>query len=144
MKQIVHKIASFSLALIVLFSSLSFTVNKHICGGEVVNTTLFVSADTCGMEMDICKNELQKDKQTTSVEKEPCCKDTMQVVQGNDTNQQAQQMNLDIAQVQFIATFVYSFVLNYQLPTNTSKIVDYSPPPLVRNNIQSLFQVFII
>ena len=143
MKNIIHKISSFSLALIVLFSSLSFTVNKHYCGGEVINTTLLVSADNCGMNMNVCENELQNNKQTTSVEKEPCCKDTTQVVDGNDTNQQAQQMNLDIAQVQFVQAFVYSFVLNFQLPTNFSEIIDYSPP-LVSNNIQTLFQVFRI
>ena len=143
MKNIIHKISSFSLALIVLFSSLSFTVNKHYCGGEVVNTALLVSADNCGMDMNVCENKLQNDKQTTSVEKEPCCKDTTQVVDGNDTNQQAQQMNLGIDQVQFVQVFVYSFILNFQLPTSFSKIIDYSPP-LVSNNIQTLFQVFRI
>ena len=121
MKKIIHKISSLSLALIVLFSSLSFTVNKHYCGGEVVNTTLFINADDCGMNMNICENKFQNDKQTTSVEKEPCCKDTTQVVDGNDTNQQAQQMDLDITQVQFVQAFVYSFaylVRKFFLPHN--------------------------
>jgi len=59
MKAFLYKILSFSMALIVLFSSFSFTVNQHICGGEVANTTFFIDADNCGMDMNVCKNDNQ-------------------------------------------------------------------------------------
>ncbi len=142
MKKFLHKIASISLALIVLLSSFSFTVNKHICGGKVANTTLFVSADTCGMEMNVCENESSNSKET-SIQKEPCCKDVSTTIQGQDNNQQAQSLDLNFLQVLFIQAFVYSFVLKYQNTTSISKFVDYEPP-LVHKNIQILFQVFRI
>ncbi|HFS68186.1 MAG TPA: hypothetical protein ENK67_08245, partial [Flavobacteriia bacterium] len=97
MVAIFYKILAFFLALLVLFTSFSFTVNKHICGDEVVSTSFFVSATTCGMEMNVCKNENKNNKET-SIQKEPCCKDVTKVIQGNQNNQQAQQINLDFPQ----------------------------------------------
>jgi len=141
MKQFIHKIASFSLALIVLFSSFSFTVNKHICGGEVANTTLFVDADNCGMDMQVCKNDISAKQ--TSIEKEPCCDDISEFVQGNDTNQQASVFELSLTQVKFLTSFVYSFVLNFWKNTSLVVFKNYKSP-LIYNNIQSLFQVFRI
>ncbi len=142
MKEFLHKIASISLALIVLLSSFSFTVNKHICGGKVVNTTLYVSADTCGMEMNVCKNTPSKRKET-SIQKEPCCQDVSTTIQGQENNQHAQSLELNFPQVLFVQAFVYSFVLKYQNTTSISKFVDYAPP-LVHKDIQILFQVFRI
>lgn len=142
MVAIFHKIVSFFLAVIVLFASFSFTVNKHICGGEVVNTTLFVSADTCGMNMNVCEKDTINKKET-SIQKEPCCQNITKVIQGNDNNQQAQQVNLSFPQVQFLQAFVVSFVLKYQEITSISNYVHYSPP-LVVTNVQTLFQVFRI
>ncbi len=141
MKQIIHKIVSFSLALIVLFSSFSFTVNKHICGGEVANTTLFVSADNCGMEMQVC--DVDTNEKQTSLDKEPCCDDISEFINGNDTNQQASVFELSITQVEFLTSFVYSFVLNFQENTSLVIFKNYKSP-LIYNNIQSLFQVFRI
>ena len=142
MVAIFHKIVSFFLALIVLFASFSFTVNKHICGGEVVNTTFFVSADDCGMDMSVCEKN-SDNKKETSIQKEPCCQNITKVIQGNDNNQQAQQVDLSFPQVQFLQAFVVSFVLKYQEITSISSNVHYSPP-LVITNVQTLFQVFRI
>lgn len=140
MKQLFHKILSISLALIVLLSSFSFTINKHICGGEVANVTLFISADNCGMDMQVCKNEVSK-KQTV-IEKEPCCSDISELIKGNDNNQQAKQYQLEIPQMEFLTAFVYTFITKFKETTN-SQYVMYKPP-LVYKNIQTLFQVFRI
>ncbi|WP_414727683.1 HYC_CC_PP family protein, partial [Winogradskyella sp. UBA3174] len=32
MKQVFHKIMSFAMAFVVLFSTMSFTINMHYCG----------------------------------------------------------------------------------------------------------------
>ncbi len=141
MKKIIHKIASFTLALIVLFSSFSFTVNQHICGGEVASTTFFIDADDCGMSMDKCENKLSNKQ--TSLDKEPCCKDVSTVIQGNQNNQQAQQFNLEIPSIEFVATFVYTYVAKFQETTSVFSFVNYKSP-LVYKNIQTLFQVFRI
>jgi len=141
MKDLFHKISSIFLALIVLFSSFSFTVNKHICGGEVANTTLFIDADNCGMDMQVCENKLSNKQ--TSIDKEPCCKDVSEVIQGNDNNQQAQVFQLNILQMEFVTAFVYTFVNRFFEESTISSYVLYKPP-LVTLNIQTLFQVFRI
>ena len=141
MKQIIHKILSFSLALIVLLSSFSFTVNQHICGGKVANTTFFVSADNCGMDMKVCK--MGTSKKQTSIQKEPCCKDVSEVIQGNDNNQQAQVFHLNISQIQFVTAFVYTYINSFQEERSISSYSMYKPPSVYKN-IQTLFQVFRI
>ncbi len=141
MKQFFYKILSFSLALIVLLSSFSFTVNKHICGGKVSSVSLFVNADNCGMDMLVCKNE--NSKKQTSIKKESCCKDVSELIQGNDNNQQAQQFHLNIPQMEFLTAYVYTFIAKFQETTTVSSIIMYKPP-LVYKNIQTLFQVFRI
>lgn len=129
------------MAFIVLFSSLSFTMNQHVCGGEIANTTFFIDADNCGMDMNVCKNDTSK--QQTSVDKEPCCKDISTLIQGNDNNQQAQHLSLQIPQLEFATAFVYTYVLRFKEISSISLYAMYKPP-LVYKNIQTLFQVFRI
>ncbi len=141
MKQFFHKIASITLALIVLLSSFSFTINKHICGGEIANTTLFVSADNCGMEMQVCENDTSKND--VSFQKEPCCKDISELIQGNDNNQQAKQFELNLPQMKFLTAFAVTFINKFQ-EENTISFYSVYEPPSVYKNIQTLFQVFRI
>jgi hypothetical protein len=144
MKQFIHKIASTILALIVLVSSFSFTVNKHICGGEIANTTLFVSADNCGMDMNVCENKLlAQEESKTSLKQEPCCKNISEFIQGNDNNQQAKEFQLDIPTIEFLTTFIYTYINNFQKENTLFEYVTYKPP-LVFKDIQTLFQVFRI
>ena len=51
MKKVLHKIMAFAMTFVVLFSTMSFTVNMHYCGGTLVETALFQKAKGCGMEM---------------------------------------------------------------------------------------------
>ena len=138
MKHFFNKTGSFSLALIVLLSSFSFIINKHICGGEVANVTFFINADNCGMEMQVCKNDTSK--QETSFQKEPCCKDVSELIRGNENNQQAKEFKLNAKKIEFLTLFPYLFINKFKETTSISKYVTYKPP-LVFKNIQSLFQV---
>ena len=139
LKQISHKTGSIALAFIVLFSSFSFTVHEHICGGKVADTSFFLEADSCGMDMDTCANTTILEQ---GVQQEPCCDDHREIIQGNDTNQQAQQ-SLKITQVQLITAFVVSYISTFQKVNSTFSFVPYKPPSVYKN-IQTLFQVFRI
>ena len=48
--KIPHKIFSVTLALLVLMSTLSFTVEKHFCGDVLVDVSVFTETQKCGME----------------------------------------------------------------------------------------------
>jgi hypothetical protein len=143
MKQKLHKITSIFLALIVLFSSFSYTVNKHVCGDRVIDTTLFVSPDSCGMEMGVCDNKTQFSKNELSISEEDCCQNISVLVKGNDTNQQAQDYTPSLQQIEFVAVFVYSFILKTQNTTELFSFTLYKSPP-VFIDIQSFFQIFRI
>ena len=60
------------MALLVLFSTVSFTVEKHFCGDTLVDVSVFSEAQKCGMEaMEI-------------LQKKTCCKDEIDIVKGQD------------------------------------------------------------
>jgi hypothetical protein len=143
MKQKLHQITAFSLALIVLVSSVSFTVNKHICGGKVANTTLFVSADNCGMDMAICETKPASSK--SSLEKEPCCKDVSEFVQGNDIPQQALQVT-SLTKSDFVFQLVNAYVAKATRITTEKQTLlrFYRPPTLLKKHRQDFLQVFRI
>jgi len=139
LKQILHKTGSILLAFIVLFSSFSFTVHEHICGGEIADTSFFLEADSCGMDMDVCENEPST---TQQVKQEPCCDDHSEILQGNDTNQEAQQ-SLELPQAQFLAAFIVSYISLFDEVKTTPSYNEYSPP-LVVKNIHKLDETYLI
>ncbi len=140
LKQILHKTGSILLAFIVLFSSFSFTVHEHVCGGEVADTSFFLEADSCGMDMNVCENEPST---TQQVKKESCCDDHSEIMQGVDTNQQAQQ-TLELPQAQFLAAFVISY--NNLFESVTAKTIQFREyaPPLVVKTIYKLDETYLI
>ncbi len=142
LKQVLHKTGSMLLAFIVLFSSFSFTVHEHICGGEIADISFFLEADSCRMDMNECTLEETKSTEHT-LKKEPCCTNHSEIIQGTDTNQQAQQ-TLEITQVQFLTAFVYSYRnLFRNLDTKSTSFQEYSPPIVVKD-IYMLYDTFRI
>jgi len=139
MKEVLYKISSVAMALLVLFSSFSFTVHKHLCGNKVADVSYMVTADSCGMEMNECTNNNSSQQE---VEKEPCCKDVSEVIEGNQNQQQALQ-NLELQQVQFIALFVDSYINLFEEAYTATFTKEYSPPLIVKN-IQVLDEVYLI
>lgn len=127
-----HKVFYTLLALLVLFSTVSFTIEKHFCGDVLVDVSLFVEADKCAMEtMEI-------------LQKKTCCKDEIDVVLGQDELNLSLFDDLDFEQQQFITAFTFTYFNGFEgLPKQTIPHKDYSPPNLAAD-IQVLDQVFII
>ena len=73
MKAFVHKTGAALLAYLLLFSTLSFSVDMHFCGRSLVDMELFHKAEGCGMAMD---DSLMEDM--------GCCSDHEIVVIGQD------------------------------------------------------------
>jgi hypothetical protein len=78
MKQFFHKIMSLVMAFVVLFSTMSFTMNMHYCGGTLVETAIFQKAKGCGMEME------KKSTTGCSNTKKSCFDDTQLEFEGQD------------------------------------------------------------
>lgn len=135
-KAFLHKTFSVTLACLVLFSTLSFTVEKHYCGDNLIDVAIFSKVDNCGMDMDSVAS--------TYSDKKQCCKDEVQVVKGQDKLKKVSFEDLQLDQQLFLSTFVYSYTNLFEgLPELVIPHKNYFPPNLV-TDIQVLDQVFII
>jgi hypothetical protein len=131
-KTILHKVFSITLALLVLFSTVSFTIEKHFCGDVLVDVAVFTEADKCGMEA------------LEMLQSKSCCKDEVKVVKGQDELNVSSFDELKLQKQQFLAVFIYTYITGFEgLPKKTVPHKDYSPPNLVYD-IQVLDQVFLI
>lgn len=132
-KQMLHKGFSILLAVLVLFSTVSFTVEKHFCGDTLIDVAVFSEAHKCGIEM----NE-------AVVAEKHCCKDIVEVVVGQDQLKFSSFEDLDFKQLQFIASFVCTYSNLFEnLPKQIIPHKDYSPPNLFLD-IQLLNDTFLI
>ncbi|MCL6295693.1 hypothetical protein M3P09_11850 [Gaetbulibacter sp. 2012CJ34-3] len=120
------------LTLLVLFSTVSFTIEKHYCGDVLVDVSVFVEAEKCEMEaLEI-------------LQKKTCCKDEINVIQGQDELKFSSFDDLEFEQQLFLASFIYSYVNFFEgLSQQIVPHKNYSPPNLVRD-IQVLNDTFLI
>ncbi|WP_029034224.1 HYC_CC_PP family protein [Salinimicrobium terrae] len=132
MKQFFHRSASFAMAFLVLFSTVSFTVDKHFCGKVLVDQAVFSAAKTCGMHADM----------PASTEDE-CCDEEKVLVEGQ-TELKVSFDDLDLEQQVFLTGFTYSYLdLFIEEPQGETPFSNYKPPLLVYD-IQLLDQTFLI
>jgi hypothetical protein len=133
MKLFLSKIVSFSLALLVLCSTFSFTVEKHYCGDFLVDISFTGETEGCGMDMDKASNK-----------KKNCCKDEVQKFEGQDELQTSKVENITFQNQQFLAVFYSSYQdLFLENTTKSDFYKDFSPPD-IPFDYQILYQTFII
>ena len=137
MKQVSYKIMSFVMAFVVLFSTMSFTVNMHYCGDTLVETAIFKKAKGCGMEMEKPSTE------GCSITKKNCCDDEELAIEGQD-ELQLQVDKITFGQQAFIASFVYTYINLFEgLDKNVSTYEEYTPPPVIRR-IYKIDETYLI
>jgi hypothetical protein len=76
MKKIPLKIASILMAFVVVFTTLSFTVDMHFCGNTLVETAVFQKVKGCGMELQ------KPSKDDCVVKSNNCCNDKQLTIDG--------------------------------------------------------------
>jgi hypothetical protein len=138
MNQVFHKSMSLLMAFVVLFSTMSFTIDMHYCGDTLVDTSIFHKATTCGMEMQ---------KATTSSEctitKKDCCSDEQITVEGqNELQISFDKLTLD--QQLFVASFVYTYINLFEvIEEDITSYKDYSAPLVIRQ-LYKLDETYLI
>ena len=138
MKKIISNIAVFFLTALLLFSSVSFTVEKHFCGGQIFSESFFGKAEKCGMDDDLCKTE----NSNPSVSKKSCCKDEIQFINGS-VFEKAPVIKLDNSQQKFSVFNLIDADLFSQKENRPTHFKKYFPPPNT-HNFNILYQVFRI
>ena len=135
MKKFFRNTGATLLALMVLLSTFSFTVDKHFCGKLLVDAAVFSEAHSCGMDME---NDAM-----AGMDEDSCCKDQKIQIDGQDELKRSFD-DLDFQKQLFVTSFTYSYFNLFEiLPGREIPFQDYSPPLLV-TDIQLLDQVFII
>ena len=134
MKSVFTKITSALLAFLVLFSTLSFTVESHYCGGFLMDISIVGEANDCGMKVE----------QKMAKEKINCCKDEVIITDGQDELHPASFGTLNFEKQQFLSTF-YSSNLNL-VKEESSRNVIYKAfhRPVIPINYQIKYQSFLI
>ena len=135
-KQVLHKSFSITLAFLVLFSTVSLTVEKHFCGGVLVDVAIFTEGEKCAMEA----SEMEQ----TGITKKSCCKDQVDVIQGQDTLKVNTFDDLEFEQQVFLTSFAYSYINLFEgVPEQIIPYKDYSPPNIIVD-IQLVNDTFLI
>ncbi|MHA7944977.1 HYC_CC_PP family protein [Formosa sp. 3Alg 14/1] len=137
MKSFFRNILSVSMAIVVLLSTVSFSVDMHYCGDTLVDVALNTKATTCGMET------MQNLPLKSSITKEGCCTDHKVVVDGQDElNTSPSQLSVD--NQLFLVSFVYVYNALFEtLPKQVTPFQDYRPPTLV-SDFQVDYETFLI
>lgn len=138
MKSIFHKTISVALATLVLFTTMSFTVDVHYCGATLVDFSVFQNVKTCGMEKQQSTNDCENE-----VSEKSCCSDKQLVVDGQDDIKTSFN-KISFEQQVFVASFLYSYINLFEaLDTNIVPFRDYAPP-FLEQDLQKLHETYLI
>lgn len=137
MKNSLHKLFSVSMAVLLLLSTISWTVEKHICMGQVLNVAWFHSAEDCAMDAGLVLSD------DSSLLIKHCCDNESFTMQGQDD------LNRDISSLNFSqhvflisSTSIYSCLFEDTLEKSTA--FNSYPPPILAKDLNILHQVFLI
>ncbi len=137
MKVLFKNTTSLFLAFLVLFSTMSFTINEHYCGEILVDVAVFKQAKTCGMEIQ--QSETNSENIITN---KNCCKNEHIVKEGqNELTISINSLSFD--QQLFVTSFIYSYLNLFEVKEKITPF-RYFSPPLFDKDMQVLYQTFLI
>jgi hypothetical protein len=128
-----HKIVALGLAFLVLFSTLSFSVDMHFCGHTLVDVEIFQKAKGCGMEMGSGTNTRMG-----------CCSDHQVVVAGQDDLKLPPSLDFSPQLDFFLPVTPLFFDLEVKGFRSQSPAVKTYIPPLLFRDRSIEHQVFLI
>lgn len=120
MKKVLLKIGALFMAFVVLFSTMSFTINTHYCSGTLFDTSIFKKVQNCGMNSDENQNQSTSIK-GCSILKDNCCENKQIAIEGqNELRLLIDNISLD--QQLFVNTILHltiNFIDSLTLHVNT-------------------------
>ncbi|KAA3624086.1 MAG: hypothetical protein DWP94_04505 [Flavobacterium sp.] len=125
------------MAFVVLFSTMSFTVNMHYCGDTLIDTAIFKKVDGCGMEMD--KSSIEG----CSITKKNCCDDEQVFIQGQDELKISID-HISFEQQVFLTSYIYSYINLFQGEDKNVISFERYKPPLVVKQIYKIDESYLI
>lgn len=125
------------MALLVLVSTFSFSVDMHYCGDQLVDYAVLQHVKDCGMDM-------ASNSSKESLSKEKCCSDEQLIIQGQDELNTAKAQQLNVPQSYLLIAFT---LVNLDLFESLEHIripfTDYQPPLIIPDILREQ-QTFLI
>lgn len=138
MKTFIHKSMSLVMAIVVLMTTMSFTVDMHYCGETLVDFSFSQQITTCGME----KVKTVPDCENQTLSQKSCCSDEQMIQQGQE-NLKISFYSLSLEQQIFVASFTHSYLSLFVETSDEVSFVHHSPP-FIKQDVQVLHQTFLI
>ncbi len=124
------------MALVLLLSTVSWTVEKHLCMGRVMDISLFSKAKDCGMVAAMATFE------DDSTENNCCENESITILAQEDLKLSLGDISFD--QQVFLVAFTNSFLFLRNVDGRKALSNEYYPPPILIKDIQLLDEVFLI
>jgi hypothetical protein len=127
------KTFSVLLSLIILLSSLNFSLSAHYCGQTIVDVALFGQAEACPMA-----DEMNNDSE------EPCCSDRQIIIEGEDYLSSKSFEKQEVEKIDILLSeFQFPLELLLEEENTPSFIANYTPP-LIEQDITLAVQSFLL
>lgn len=130
-----HKLLVSLLALLVLVTTNSFAIEKHFCGERLVDTSVFAELEKCPG----CSGTEEKIPSESE-----CCKDVVDVLEGQDITTVKKIDDLDVDQQVFLVAFGNAFFSLFQSESKSPENSLHYDPPTISFDLQSCYQVYLI
>jgi len=121
------------MAVMVLLSTMSFTVKKHYCGGFLVSVSLVSDVESFDVGENSC----------ATIKMKSCCKDEVHHIEGQDTLQKENVTNLTFEQHRVLLAFTIAYNLSFIEFKEEKQFSRGIVPPELNQNLQVLYQVFL-
>ena len=133
MKEALNRLVSSIMAVLLLLSTVSWTVDKHLCMGRVMDVAFFSNAEDCGIESAM---------QAFGDTENHCCDDESFTLEGQD-DLKLSFHDFELDQQIFLVTFTFSY-LNLFEEKELSVPDQIYPPPLLVKDYNLLYEVYLI
>lgn len=124
------------MAILVLLSTISWTVAKHRCMGRVIDVAFFHEATHCGMPSLSLEEE-------GSMELPGCCSNESFTITGQEDLQTSWD-DLSLASQIWVLVSVQTYGEVGLTPSETAVRNRWYPPPLLTHDLRLLHEVFLI
>ena len=139
------------LLLIVLLSSMSFTIDGHYCDGELQNLSVLGKAEVCSMAKQQSDKEVycpvhkkMMTMPTSDEDKNDCCENKTIFVDAEDDLKEQPINHVEVEQLQnFVIAFVSVFYTKISIDQQSIQKFSYQSPFIIRN-IYALSEVFLL
>jgi hypothetical protein len=128
MQRIGLQIFSWTMSLLVLVSTVSWTVDQHICMGRVVSTAVFSEAAGCGMAMS---------------EDNKCCDHKTDTLKGQDDLKHSEIIIAYTPVAIVVEPFILSIIKPAEVTAEISSGLRFHPPD-PPERLHLIYQVFLI